>query len=211
MSVDPQRTEPREFADDELLRSSAAGDRDAFVTLFHRYQAMVYRFARQMSGRTDTAEDVTQDVFIALMQHGDRFDPRIGAFSTYLYGMARNLVLRRLRHRGARIEVDVALFEANPPRALVAEGDPVEDLARAERVRALRRAILALPVHYREVVVLCELNDVSYEEAARVISCPIGTIRSRLNRAKRVLGEKIRAREGSADVLPRVPSPRVLV
>ena len=169
MSVDPLPTEPRQ-PDDELLRLSGAGDRDAFVTLFYRYQVMVYRFARQMSGRTDTAEDVTQEVFIALMQHGDRFDPRIGALSTYLYGMARNLVLRRLRQKGTRIEVDVASFDANPPRALMAETDPVEDLARAKRVQALRRAILALPVHYREVVVLCELNEVSYEDAARVVS-----------------------------------------
>lgn len=212
VSVDPQRTEPRQPGDDELLRLIGDGDRDAFVVLFHRYQAMVYRFARQMSGRTDTAEDVTQDVFIALLQNSGRFDPRIGALSTYLYGMARNLVFRRLRHRGSRIEVDVTSFEAHAPRALVSQPDPVDDLARAERILALRRAILALPVHYREVVVLCELHGLSYEEAARVIACPIGTIRSRLNRAKRVLGERCRAGEASSEVVvPRVRSTRVLV
>jgi RNA polymerase sigma-70 factor (ECF subfamily) len=180
------------------------------VTLFHRYQRMVYRFARQMSGRPDTAEDVTQDVFIALMQHGDRFDPRLGALGTYLYGMARNLVLRRLRQRGPRVEIDVASLGANPPRALVTETDPVDDLSRAERVAAMRRAILALPVHYREVVVLCELHGLSYEDAARIVACPIGTIRSRLSRAKQLLGETCRARE-AAEILPPVPSTRVLV
>ena len=177
-----------------------AGDREAFVTLFRTYQTQVYRFARQMSGRPDVAEDVTQDVFIALMQNAFRFDPGIGALSTYLYGVTRNLVRRQLQRGRSRVEVDVASFGANPPPALVSEVDPVSELARAERLDVLRRAILSLPIHYREVVVLCELHDLSYEEAARIVDCPVGTIRSRLSRARRVLTQKCRDRGGPAEV-----------
>src|SRR5262249_6661323 len=79
------------------------------------------------------------------------------------------------------------------PEALVTPADPLGDLTRTEMIEAVRSAILALPTHYREVVILCELHEMSYGEAAEVIGCAVGTIRSRLHRARALLVEKLPA------------------
>ena len=201
------RQPPDRGADDaSLLIELAAGDRQAFAMLFHRYQASVYRFARQMGGSRETAEDVTQDVFIALIQTAGRFDPRLGSVTTYLYGITRNLLRRRLRAGASQREVELDGVGESAP-ALQATAAAHSDLERAQAVATLRRAIAALPAHYREVIVLCELHELSYEEAARVVGCPLGTIRSRLNRARRVLGERCRL---AADVSTTVPEGSVV-
>jgi RNA polymerase sigma-70 factor (ECF subfamily) len=81
---------------------------------------------------------------------------------------------------------------------LVADADPFADLARSETIDMVRQAILALPEHYREVVALCSLGEMSYEQAASVIGCPVGTVRSRLNRAREILVRKLSAVKGAA-------------
>jgi RNA polymerase sigma-70 factor (ECF subfamily) len=184
-------------SDAELVERMASGDRDAFGALFRRHQATVLRFSRQMLGSRDAAEDVTQDVFIALAQNAARYDASRGSLSTYLYGIARHLVLQRHKRSRSRheVEVDGVADEA----ALVAKSDPVGDICRAQLVRELRLAILRLPLHYREVVVLCELNGLSYEEAASIVECPVGTIRSRLSRARRLLLERCRLMMGVSE------------
>jgi RNA polymerase sigma-70 factor (ECF subfamily) len=168
----------------------AGGDREAFGALFHRYQSLVYRFARQMTGSKEAAEDVTQEVFIALAGNVGRYDVHLASLGTYLYGIARNLV--RQRYKRAKIEGNVVPLADGVSASLTTSSNPVDDIARAERIRALRRAILLLPVRYREVIVLCELNDLPYEQAARIVGCPVGTIRSRLSRAKMMLVERCR-------------------
>ncbi len=160
------------------------GDQQAFAELFQRHQATVFRFARQMSGSRDVAEDITQDVFVTLMQQGDRYDPRRASLTTYLYGISRNLARRRLSWRSRRGTVDLADVDDSQTPALMVEPDLPTDIDRADDLTRLRRAILALPVHHREVIILCELHELSYEQAADVVRCPVGTIRSRLNRAR---------------------------
>ncbi|HET9469250.1 MAG TPA: RNA polymerase sigma factor [Vicinamibacterales bacterium] len=181
MSVTPEPTDP------ELLQRIAAGDRDALAIVFRRHQGTVYRFSRQMLGSAEAAEDVTQDVFVALTRSAGRFDPALGSLSTYLYGIARNLVLQRHKKRRARIEVNIDDIAGDHEAAFATTCDPTETISRAQATRQLRQAILALPVRYREVVVLCELNGLTYEAAAAIAGCPIGTVRSRLSRARRML------------------------
>ncbi len=176
----------------------AAGSRDAFATLFRRHADTVYRFSRQMLGTDDAAEDITQDVFLALARTASRYDVSRGSLTTYLYGITRNLVLQRRKHNRAVAEVEVESVEDRLPCA--ASSDPVEDLSRAQQVRALRAAILRLPVHYREAIVLCELHGMSYEEAASVAGCPIGTIRSRLSRGRDMLSKRCRAQSNTHEV-----------
>ena len=135
------------------------------------------------------AEDITQDVFVTLMQQADRFDPRRGLLTTYLYGISRNLARKRLSRGGHRGTVDLDDLDDGRMPALIVEPDPPADIDRTSDLVRLRRAILSLPLHYREVIVLCELHELSYEQAAHVVGCPIGTIRSRLNRARRALVE----------------------
>lgn len=191
--------EPPDGSDDEaiLAARTASGDEQAFVTLFRRYQGPVYRFVRQMGGSTQTAEDVTQEVFIAFMETGGRFDAERGSLRVYLYGIARNLLRRQLRKETTHPEVDLdQLTEAAPAAATVAP-DALADLERAEALASLRRAIVSLPAHYREVIVLCELHELRYEDAALIVNCPLGTIRSRLSRARRVLARRCLVEAGA--------------
>ena len=178
--------------DSELLRSMLAGDEEALALLYRRRQGAVYRFALQMSGSKTIAEDVTQEVFLFLMREGHVFDPARGSVSAFLLGVARNHVLRRLRVEhllaplGDDSEDDVPSLHATTDLC------PLEDLTRAETIESVRKAVLSLPSKYREVVVLCELQDISYGETAEILGCAIGTVRSRLHRARALLLAKLR-------------------
>ncbi|MGH9939593.1 MAG: RNA polymerase sigma factor [Blastocatellia bacterium] len=172
-----------------------AGDGDAFEALYDRRQGGVYRFALRMSGSAEIAEDVTQDVFIALMRDGRQFDPSRGNVAGYLVGIARHRTLRRLRRERSFISMseDEEDGAETFDELLIAGADPLADLTRNETIDLVRQAVLALPAHYREVVALCSLGEMSYEQAASVIGCPVGTVRSRLNRARGMLVRKLSA------------------
>ena len=188
-----------EPSDSELLRSMMAGDEEALALLYRRRQGSVYRFALQMSGSTSIAEDVTQEVFLFLMRDGHVFDPEKGSVSAFLLGVARNYVLRRLRVEqqltplGDDFDDDVPVLHASTDIC------PLEDLTRAETIESVRRAVLSLPSKYREVVVLCELQDISYGETAEILGCAIGTVRSRLHRARALLLAKLRSAAEAED------------
>ena len=178
--------------DSELLRSMLAGNEEALALLYRRRQGGIYRFALQMSGSKPIAEDVTQEVFLFLMREGHLFDPARGSVSAFLLGVARNHVLRRLRVEqnlaplGDDFDDEVPLLQASTDLC------PLDDLTRAETIESVRRAVLSLPAKYREVVVLCELQDISYGETAEILGCAIGTVRSRLHRARALLLAKLR-------------------
>jgi len=178
--------------DSELLRLMMAGDEEALALLYRRRQGGIYRFALQMSGSKSIAEDVTQEVFLFLMRDGHVFDPSKGSVSAFLFGVARNYVLRRLR-----VEQQLAPLGDDPDDDApflqpAVDMCPLEDLTRAETIESVRKAVLSLPAKYREVVVLCELQDVSYGETAEILGCAIGTVRSRLHRARALLLAKLR-------------------
>ncbi len=183
------------FSDEELLRLMIAGDEDAFTTLYRRRQGGVYRFALHMSGSESVAEDVTQEVFIVLMREAASYDAARGSLSAYLYGVARNHVLRRFKRDRLYVSIGAEAEDAEEtvPEQLIAAGDPLGDLTRSETIESVRQAVLALPPHYREVVVLCDLQEMSYVDAADVLGCALGTVRSRLHRARALLLDKLRA------------------
>ena len=182
-------------SDNELLRLMSAGDESAFVTLYRRRHGGIYRFALQMSGSEAIAEDVVQEVFMVLMNEAKNYDPAKGSLSAYLYGVARNHVLRALSRDRSFVAIGDGYEEDGEAmhEQLVAQDDPLGDLTRNEMIESVRQAIIALPSHYREVVVLCDLHEMSYIEAAQVLKCAVGTIRSRLHRARSLLIEKLRA------------------
>ena len=181
-----------DLSDTELLRSMLAGDDEALTLLYRRRQAGVYRFALQMSGSKSIAEDVTQEVFLFLMREGRVFDPARGSVSAFLFGVARNYVLRRLRVEYLLAPLNDESDEDIPALQAATDLCPLEDLTRAETIESVRKAVLSLPAKYREVVVLCELQDVSYGETAEILGCAIGTVRSRLHRARALLLTKLR-------------------
>jgi RNA polymerase sigma-70 factor (ECF subfamily) len=178
--------------DSELLRSMLAGDEQALAELYHRRQGAIYRFALQMSGSKTIAEDVAQEVFLFLMREGHTFDASRGSVSAFLLGVARNYVLRRLRTEQHLAPLADDYEDEAPSVHATTELCPLEDLTRAETIESVRKAVLSLPAKYREVVVLCELQDISYGETAEILGCAIGTVRSRLHRARALLLAKLR-------------------
>jgi RNA polymerase sigma-70 factor (ECF subfamily) len=184
-------------SDEELIAAVAAGDREAFGTLYRRRRADVYRFALHMTGVPPAAEDVAQEVFLTVIQDASRYEPGRAAVVAWLLGIARNHARRRLSERR---------FEPLPepgrePGLLV---DPAETVARSRHVAELRRALGSLPVPYREAVVLCDLQELSYQDAAAAAGCAIGTVRSRLHRGRRLLASKLR---GERHAFTGWPSP----
>jgi RNA polymerase sigma-70 factor (ECF subfamily) len=185
--------------DCELFRSMMSGDEEALAMLYSRRQAGIYRFALQMSGSQAVAEDVTQEVFLFLIKGAHVFDPERGSVSAFLFGVARNHVLRRLRGEQFLIPMGEDFEEDNSFEQTVADPGPLDDLTRAETIETVRRAILSLPEKYREIVVLCELQEMSYAETAEILGCALGTVRSRLHRARALLLEKLRPEQESED------------
>ena len=149
-----------------------------------------------MCGSQQVAEDVTHDVFLFLMRDGQVFDPAKGSVSSFLLGVARNYVLRRFRGEHATVPLlddeDDQHFDQ-----VTNEPGPLDDLTRAETIDNVRKAVLSLPERYREVVVLCELQELSYGETAEILGCAIGTVRSRLHRARALLLAKLRPVENA--------------
>ena len=186
-----------------LLLRLQAGDEEAFLVLYRRLQGPVYRFALHMSGNRALAEDVVQETFMTLIQQSERFDPLRGQVSAFVFGIARNHLMRRFERDRRMVPFPEAETEAgaigkhgNPDtrnNSVVLRFSAPVDLARNETIEHVRDAVLDLPAHYREVVVLCDLQEISYEDAAGVLQCPVGTVRSRLHRARALLAIKLRA------------------
>jgi len=173
------------MTDDELIAAAARGDRDAFAALYRRRRPDVYRFALHMTGRAAVAEDVAQDVFMTVIRDARRYEPGRSGVVPWLLGIARNHARRRLAERRHEPLPDPA---AGPSAA----GDPADGLSRDQELAALRRALGTLPVRYREAIVLCDLQELTYEDAAAAAGCAIGTVRSRLHRGRAMLAAKLR-------------------
>jgi RNA polymerase sigma-70 factor (ECF subfamily) len=186
-------------SDIDLMRRTAAGDRDAFETLYRTHHATVYRFARLMTGSTPIAEDIVQEVFLALMRDASRYDPARASLTTYLYGSARHHTRRRLLRDRLLVRLDEQADLCLPASSITA----ADELIKQRDVQHLRRAIVRLPARYREVIVLCDLQDVSYADAAQALRCAIGTVRSRLHRARHLLADKLQRRLACADMTRR--------
>jgi RNA polymerase sigma-70 factor (ECF subfamily) len=183
---------PEDPRDDVLLRRAAKGDDDAFMLLYRRNQAALYRFALRMTGHAWASEEIVQDVFMTLMREPKKYDAERGPLAAYLFGIARNRVMKHLE----RLPREVSLDEENEHGSrngirVVNNSTPMHWVEQQERTKQVRDAVLELPSEFREAVVLCELEELSYEEAAQTIGCPIGTIRSRLHRGRALLLAKL--------------------
>jgi RNA polymerase sigma-70 factor, ECF subfamily len=199
----------QDLAPEALLRRAVAGDEDSFRALYRQLSGGVFRFALHMAGNASLAEDVTQEVFLVLIRDPGRFDPSRASLKAFLYGVARNHTLRALEKEsrfapyvepGTVSGTDSSdhHLHASTAAPTVHEDsipDAGEDLLRREQIGRVRRAVLALPAVYREAVVLCDLQEMSYEEAAKSLQCAAGTLRSRLHRGREMLAERLRAAE----------------
>jgi len=177
-------------SDDELLQRLRKGDEPAFLELYRRRQAPLYRFAMHVSGSPSAAEDIVQEVFMALLRGDCGYNPERGTLSGYLYGIARKQALRLIERGRVDIAFENDAEEATVPQ-IAMDDNILGDLTHRETLEALRRAVAALPRRYREVVALCDLEEVDYADAAAALGCPIGTVRSRLHRARALLLDKL--------------------
>jgi RNA polymerase sigma-70 factor (ECF subfamily) len=175
--------------DAELLAAIAAGTEQAFVDLYARRQTEVYRFAYAMAKSRSFAQDVTQEVFLNVLENAGRFDAAKGTVRAWLFGCARYVILDRLRLE--RRWCEELAEEAG-------EYGSDEHVLLQQRVARLRAAVAQLPVEYREAVVLCELQELSYAETAAVLACPIGTVRSRLHRGRALLAAMLAEEDSTA-------------
>jgi RNA polymerase sigma-70 factor (ECF subfamily) len=186
-------------SDAELLRQMRAGTAPAFAALYRRHQGPLYRFALLRCGSPDTAADVVQEAFMGLLTGRFQFDPLRGQLQHFLFGVARNLILKheepRWRHAalpdagdGDEAELELA-DESAGPLARLLDNEAAEDV---------RRALALLAPHYRDVVILYEMHDLSYAEIAAVCQVDIGTVRSRLSRARSALAKRLAAHRPAA-------------
>ena len=167
-----------------------SGDKAALAELYERREPGLFRYALHMSGSRSVAEEVTHEVFYRLIGPGLRFKEGAGSLEAYLHGVARNLLREAARMKQREPELDTS-------RETAAAEDVLAGLMAEEAASALQRAVQELPEEYREAVVLCDLEEKSYDDAARLMACPVGTVRSRLHRARGLLAAKLRRLKNS--------------
>jgi RNA polymerase sigma-70 factor, ECF subfamily len=173
------------FSDEELYRRMRQGDQAAFSELYDRRSPALYRYALYSSGNRATAEEVTHEVFVQMLAPSQAYHEHLGTLEAYLYGMARNQI-RSLARRNRRDVQEIS------PRESSRQGTVLETLIQDEAASALHAAVRELPLRYRDAIVLCDIEERSYEEAAGLMQCPVGTLRSRLHRGRTLLAAKMK-------------------
>ena len=185
--------------DTDLLRQTRSGAADAFAALYRRHQGPLYRFALLRCGSADTAADVVQETFMGLLTDRFRFDPLRGQLQHFLFGVARNLILKNETAHQRHVVLDGGDDgdDGLPDDAAC----PLARLLDNETAEEVRRALALLAPHYRDAVILYEMHDLSYAEIADICQVDIGTVRSRLSRGRAALAKRLagwRATAGAA-------------
>jgi len=163
----------------------AAGDPGALRELYERHGRALLRFSAAMCRSRQAAEDLVHDTFVALLRGPGLFDPAQGSVFTYLCGVLRHRINRHYRQQKRWVALD-----AGDDAARIGNQHspgPVDEIARSQVTAAFRGALLELPLQHREVIALCDLEELPYQTVALILDCPIGTVRSRLHRARALL------------------------
>lgn len=180
-------------SDAELLRLALAGDEAAFLVLYNCLKGSIFRYAFYMTNSKSVAEEVTQEVFMALLKEGRNYRADRGDLAAFVFGIARNFVRRIERRERAYQPFPLEAAVETVAENLISGPEVVSgQMIRGEVVDRVHAAIASLPDHYRQVVVLCDLCELSYVDAACRLDCAVGTIRSRLNRGHALLAEKLK-------------------
>jgi RNA polymerase sigma-70 factor (ECF subfamily) len=187
-----QSNEPDERS---LITQTLAGDDDAFAMLVQLHQATVYNIAYRMVGQRDTAQGLAQETFLRAFKALDTFDLN-RPFGPWLYRIATNLSInwtKRKRPPMVSIETPAMFDEAEPETLDIPESsaEPAARFAQTEMQAELRRAIVLLPVEYRSVIELRHFQELNYDEIAGTLKIPVGTVKTRLFRARRMLRDRL--------------------
>jgi RNA polymerase sigma-70 factor (ECF subfamily) len=194
------------LADEILMEHVVRGSEAAFATLVDRYKARMINLICRFINDRDRAQEIAQEVFLRVFVHRHRYRPS-GKFSTWIYtiavNLAKNEIRRRIRARGI-VSLDSLLEVTGDSSRFVADHGPRPDrrLLQREIQENVERAMAQLPDRYREVIILRDIQGLSYEEIEQVLGIPGGTVRSRINRARSCLQEQLGALvEGGIDEL----------
>jgi RNA polymerase sigma-70 factor, ECF subfamily len=170
----------------------ALGDASALRPLYERHGRALLRFSAAMCRSRQVAEDLVHDTFVALLREPFSFDPALGTVYGYLCGVLRHRVSRHYRQEKRWVALDTE-DESSEPQAPVQS--PADEIARSEITAAFRRAMLELPLQHREIIALCDLEELPYASVATILGCPVGTVRSRLHRARALLSIRLASLE----------------
>ncbi len=199
LAVEPSGDVPVEKMDDhQLLAATLTGDEAAFRELVRRYQNQITNYVYRMLNDYDRAVDLAQETFVRVYTSAERYQATY-SFSTYIYRIAHNLAISELRQRKRRRLIPFPTFfsdkdseeievEIEDKRQVLADDSMIAD----ERRLAVQKAIASLPEKYRAALVLCDIEEKSYEEISEVLDLPVGTVKSRINRARNLLKEKLK-------------------
>jgi RNA polymerase sigma-70 factor (ECF subfamily) len=176
---------------DEVLERIQAGDRQAFAAIVTRFQGPLFGYLGRMGCGAAEAEELAQDTFLRAWSELPTFDARRGAFSTWLFTIARNLAINELgRARGGR-----AAAEPSTVERVCEAPQPQERIALDQRRAQLRAALMALPVVDRNVLALAYIEELAIADIARIEGCSAGSVKVRLHRARKklstILGEEV--------------------
>jgi len=180
---DRRRHHMKKVCDDtECMARLADGDTGALRNLYERHGRALLRLSSAMCRSRQAAEDLVHDTFVALLRGPHLFDPAQGTAFAYLCGVLRHRISRHFRQQKRWVALD------SGENAIVDhEPCPTDEIARNETSAAVRQAMLELPLQHREVIAFCDLEELSYQDVAAILDCPIGTVRSRLHRARALL------------------------
>ena len=192
--------------DDELMKQCQQGDMEAFELIVRRNQGPLVNFIARFLGDPDTAEDLAQETFVRMFKAIKRYKSGAAKFSTWMYHIASNLCKNELRNRGrrGRFFVDSVTTESSlgiepTEEDLIATApahvslQPSNQLERKEQQHAVQSAISELPDRYRLPLILRDLQELSYGEISETLTLPLGTTKSRINRARLMLKDKLRS------------------
>lgn len=178
-------------SDSVLLRQARTGLAAAFNALYRRHQGPLYRYALLRCGSSDTAADIVQEAFMGLLTGKLQFDPLRGQLQHFLFGVARMLARRHAPARERQLANGGDDEDDGSPELASDEPEPLARLLDNEAAEEVRRALAQLAPHYRDVVILYEIQDLSYQEIAAVCQVDIGTVRSRLSRGRAALAKRL--------------------
>jgi RNA polymerase sigma-70 factor (ECF subfamily) len=185
-------------ADTDLLRATHSGDASAFAALYRRHQGPLYRYTLLRCGSADSAADVVQESFMGLLTGRFQFDPLRGQLQHFLFGVARNLILKLEEPR--RRHLALADGDDDDEGGIALPDDGACPLARVlgnETAEQVRRALALLAPHYRDAIILYEMHELSYAEIAAICQVDIGTVRSRLSRGRAALAKRLASWHGA--------------
>lgn len=179
---------PDRTTDELLLAKAGAGDPAAFIELYERHRAAIFRFSYRLSGSVEAAEDITHDCFLSLIKKPENFSPERASLRTYLFSAARNLWLKQLRNSGR----ESAMNDAAEDQFIALGKAPLRRLLDDELSAKVQEAVSNLPPLQREALVLFEYEGLALSEIASMVGTDVGAVKSRVHRARERLRETLR-------------------